>query len=797
MAENELKEKEQEKKVIETYNADKIQVLEGLEAVRKRPGMYVGSTGERGLHHIVYEVVDNAIDEALAGFCTKITVVINSDGSVTVKDNGRGIPVDIHPQFGISALTIIMTKLHSGGKFDSKSYKVSGGLHGVGVSVVNALSKLLVVNVMRDGKIYSQTFERGIPKNDVIVTGDTDENGTVVTFFPDETIFDATEFHFDILSSRLRELAFLNKGLEISIKEEKSGKEHVFKYEGGIIEFVDFLNKNKNPLHKAIYFEKEKEGIQLEIAMQYNDGYNENIFSFANNINTSEGGTHLNGFKAGLTRVINNYAREYEKEAKISGEDVREGLTAVISVKLTEPQFEGQTKTKLGNSNVKGIVESIVGEGLNYFLQENPKTAKELILKIVNAYKAREAARKARDMARRKGALTSSSLPGKLADCSNTDPAKCEIYIVEGDSAGGCFSGDTKVALVDGRNLSFKELVNEDKTGKRNYCYTINKDGSVGIALIKSPRKTKENAEVIKVILDNGEEIICTPDHKFMSRDREYTEARNLKKDTSLMPLNRKERFFSNDEKAMIDAVENYNHKIREIVKINESMDVYDLEVEGTHNFALASGVFVHNSAKQGRDKTFQAILPLKGKILNVEKARMNKIISNNEIITLITAIGTSIGEEFNITKARYHKIIIMTDADVDGAHIRTLMLTFFFRHMPQLIEKGYVYIAQPPLYKIKKGKTERYAFSDAEKDSIVKEFGDEAGLQRYKGLGEMNPEQLWETTMDPKNRILLQVSVEDAVEADRVFTLLMGDEVEPRREFIEQNAKNVINLDI
>jgi DNA gyrase subunit B len=640
MAEKELKEAEQEKKVIETYGAEKIQVLEGLDAVRKRPSMYIGTTGPRGLHHLVYEVVDNSIDEALAGFCTKIDVTINKDGSVTVKDNGRGIPVEKHPQFGISTLTIIITKLHAGGKFDSKAYKVSGGLHGVGISVVAALSKLMVVNVMRDGKIYSQSFEMGKPIKDVVIVGETTERGTKITFVPDEKIFETTEFNFDTLASRLRELAFLNKGLEIILKDERDGgKEHLFKYAGGIVEFIDYLNKNKNPLHKAIYFEKEKEGMSAEVAMQYNDGYIENLFTFANNINTSEGGTHLNGFKAALTRVINKYATEYEPDAKISGEDVREGLTAVISVKLREPQFEGQTKTKLGNSNVKGIVESIVGEGLTNFLAENPKIAKELIMKIVTAYKAREAARKARDIARRKGALTSSNLPGKLADCSNTDPAKCEIYVVEGDSAGG--------------------------------------------------------------------------------------------------------------------------------------------------------------SAKQGRDKTFQAILPLKGKILNVEKARINKIMTNNEITTLITAIGTSIADEFDINKARYHKIIIMTDADVDGAHIRTLMLTFFFRYMPQLIEKGYIYIAQPPLYKIKKGKTEKYAYSDAEKDGIVSELGDEVGIQRYKGLGEMNPDQLWDTTMDPKNRILLQVSVEDAVEADRIFTLLMGDEVEPRREFIQEHAKDVINLDI
>lgn len=634
-------EPEQEKKEVEEYGAEKIQILEGLKPVRKRPGMYIGTTGPRGLHHLVYEVVDNSIDEALAGHCNKIKVLIHRDGSISVIDNGRGIPVEKHPEYNMSALTIIMTKLHAGGKFDTKTYKVAGGLHGVGVSVVNALSKLLVVKVCRGGKIYTQTFERGIPKTEVEVVGDGMERGTTVTFFPDPDIFESTEFHFDTLSSRLRELAFLNKGIEIQIKDEREGgKENNFKYGGGIIEFVTYLNKNKTALHKPIYFEKEKQGVHAEIAMQYNDGYNENIFSFANNINTIEGGTHLNGFKAALTRVINTYSKQLSADVKISGDDVREGLTAIISIKLTNPQFEGQTKAKLGNSNVKGIVESIVGEGLMYFLQENPKIAKELVMKIVNAYKAREAARKARDLTRRKGVLTSSNLPGKLADCSSTDPKICELYIVEGDSAGG--------------------------------------------------------------------------------------------------------------------------------------------------------------SAKQGRDKGFQAILPLKGKILNVEKARINKIISSNEITTMITAIGTGIGEEFNIDKTRYHKIIIMTDADVDGAHIRTLLLTFLYRHMPQLIEKGYVYIAQPPLYKVKKGKTERYAYSDEEKDKIVQELGAEGiTLQRYKGLGEMNPTQLWDTTMDPKTRIVLQVSVEDVVEADNVFTLLMGDQVEPRREFIQQHAKEVVNLDI
>jgi len=625
------------------YGADKIKVMEGLEAVRKRPSMYIGTTDLRGLHHLVYEVVDNSVDEALAGFCTKISVIIHKDGSISVIDNGRGIPVEIIAQYGVSALQIVMTKLHAGGKFDTGAYKVSGGLHGVGVSVVNALSKLLVVKVYRSGKIYTQSYAKGNPITEVQEVGDGNETGTTVTFMPDEEIFPITTFHFDTLSARLREMAFLNKGLNITIMDERDGKSHNFKYEGGIISFVEYLNKNKNPLHNPIYFQKEKDGTQLEIAMQYNDGYQENIFSFANDINTSEGGTHFNGFKAALTRVCNNYAKKFmgaKEEETLSGEDVREGLTAVISVKLREPQFEGQTKTKLGNSEIKGIVESIVSDGLSTFFGENPKIAKELIGKCVNASNAREAARKARELTRRKGALSFSSLPGKLADCSNNDASKCELYLVEGDSAGG--------------------------------------------------------------------------------------------------------------------------------------------------------------SAKQGRNRAFQAILPLKGKILNVEKARLNKVMNNEEITTMIMAIGAGISEEFDITKLRYHKIIFMTDADVDGAHIRTLLLTFFYRYMKVLIEKGHIYIAQPPLYKIKKGKSERYAYSDDEKEAIIKEIGSEGiNVQRYKGLGEMDPKQLWETTMDPKHRTILRVTLEDAVEADKIFTILMGDEVEPRRAFIEKHAKEAINIDI
>ena len=623
------------------YKAEQIKILEGLSAVRKRPGMYIGDTSIRGLHHLVYEAVDNAVDEALAGFCTIIQVIIHKNGSVSVIDDGRGIPVDIHPKLKIPAVQVVMTKLHAGGKFDSDTYKVSGGLHGVGISVTNALSKELTVQVKRDGKLYMQKYGKGKPLTELKPVSQAKGTGTCINFIPDDEIFETTEFHFDILSKRLREMAFLNKGLVIELKDERDGKEHKFKYEGGIVSFVEFLNKNKNALHEPIYFEKEQDSTKIEVAMQYNESYQENIFSFANNINTQEGGTHLNGFKAALTRVFNNYTKKLKLDImKLSGEDIREGLSAVISVKLNDPQFEGQTKTKLGNSEVKGIVESMVGGKLADFLEENPAIAKNILMKLVNAAKAREAARKARELTRRKGALNHGSLPGKLADCQERDPAKCEIFIVEGDSAGGCFSGDTKIALTDGRNLSFKELVEEDKEGGKNYCYTIKQDGTIGIELIKNPRKTKRNVEVIKIILDNNTEIVCTPDHLFMSRDGRYTEANQLTDSMSLMPLNRKlskiegritikdyemvydikkskwifthmltdeynlktrnnnllkketfvQRFFDNDENVMIEAVENYNHKIKKIVNLNQTMDVYDLEVEGTHNFALASG---------------------------------------------------------------------------------------------------------------------------------------------------------------------------------------------------------------
>ncbi|CCJ34080.1 DNA topoisomerase (ATP-hydrolyzing) subunit B [Caloramator australicus] len=627
------------------YSASEIQVLEGLEAVRKRPGMYIGSTGPRGLHHLVYEIVDNAIDEALAGFCKNIDVFIHKDNSITVIDDGRGIPVDIHPKLKKSAVEVVFTVLHAGSKFGGGGYKVSGGLHGVGASVVNALSKWLIVEVKRDGKIFRQKYERGKPVSELEVIGEAEETGTKVTFLADDEIFETTEYEYDVLSQRLRELAFLNKGIAINLIDERVDKKETYHYEGGIKEFVKYLNRNKEVLHdEPIYFEASKDDTVVEIALQYNDGYNENIFSFANNISTTEGGTHVSGFKTALTKVINDYARKYgflkENEKNLQGEDTREGITAVISVKITNPEFEGQTKTKLGNTEVRGIVDAIVTDKVSAFLEENPSVAKVIVEKCLLASRAREAARKARELTRRKNVLENTSLPGKLADCSEKDPKLCEIFLVEGDSAGG--------------------------------------------------------------------------------------------------------------------------------------------------------------SAKGGRDRRFQAILPLRGKIMNVEKQRLDKILAYQEIRNMITAFGAGIGDDFDIEKIRYDKIIIMTDADVDGAHIRTLLLTFFYRYMRPLIEEGHVYIAQPPLYKISKGKNIYYAYSDRELEAKLNEIGrDNVEIQRYKGLGEMNAEQLWETTMNPETRTLLKVTIEDAVEADEVFTILMGDKVEPRREFIQKNAKRVQNLDI
>jgi len=638
------------------YDASHIVVLGGLDAVRKRPAMYIGSVSSRGLHHLVYEIVDNSIDEALAGYCTKITVIIGKDNSITVIDNGRGIPVDIHPKYGIPALEVVLTKLHAGGKFDKNTYKVSGGLHGVGLSVVSALSKVLEVTVKRDGKVHHQNYKFGTPADKLTVIGECDpsDSGTIMHFWPDDSIFTETVFDFQILETRLRELAFLNKGIRIVLRDERieenerdtegniKSQEKEYYYEGGIISFVEFLNKSKKIIHAPIYIAKGKDKVEIEVAIQYSDSYNESVYSFVNNINTVEGGTHLVGFKTALTRTLNNYIEKnpsYKEKEKLSSEDVREGLTAVISVKVPEPQFEGQTKTKLGNSEVKGIVDSIVSSALQTYLEENPKTAAIIIDKGMLAARAREAARKARELTRRKSVLEFSTLPGKLADCSESDSAKSEIFIVEGDSAGG--------------------------------------------------------------------------------------------------------------------------------------------------------------SAKQGRNREFQAILPLRGKILNVEKARLSRVITSEQISNIITAIGTGISEEFNTQKLRYHKVIVMADSDVDGSHIRTLMLTFFYRYMKPLIENGNIYLAQPPLYLIKKGNQKFYCLTDKEKDDLLAKIGQDVNIQRYKGLGEMNPEQLWETTMDPLTRTLRKVTIEDAVEADRIFETLMGDEVAPRKTFIETHAKEVTNLDI
>ena len=628
------------------YDENQIQVLEGLEAVRKRPGMYIGTTSSRGLHHLVYEIVDNSIDEALAGYCKKIEVKINNDNSITVTDDGRGMPVGIHHKMGRSAVEVIMTVLHAGGKFGGGGYKVSGGLHGVGASVVNALSEDCTVTVKREGHVWQQSYKRGKILGDLKKIGESNETGTMIYFKPDPEIFEELEFDFEILSQRLRELAFLNKGIYIKLIDERDQNEEIFHYEGGIKSFVTYLNRNKVPIHEEpIYVEGIKDNVSVEVALQYNDGYTENIFSFANNIDTAEGGTHLVGFKTALTRVFNDYAKRYghikENDKNLSGEDIREGLTAVVSVKIEDPQFEGQTKTKLGNSEVRGIVDSIVGENVGTFLEENPNVSKMIVDKALMAARARDAARKARELTR-KSVLERTTLPGKLADCSSKDPKECEIYIVEGDSAGG--------------------------------------------------------------------------------------------------------------------------------------------------------------SAKQGRNRKFQAILPLRGKILNVEKQRLDRILNADTIRSMVAAFGAGIGNDFDIEKIRYNRIIIMTDADVDGAHIRALLLTFFYRYMRKLVEDGHVYIAQPPLYKVTKNKNDNYAYNDAELDQILAEIGgkdNSTDIQRYKGLGEMNAIQLWDTTMDPEKRILLRVDIEDAMAADEIFTILMGEKVEPRKEFIQRNAKNVVNLDI
>jgi DNA gyrase subunit B len=954
------------------YSEDNIQTLEGLEAVRKRPAMYIGTTDARGLHHLVYEVVDNSIDEALAGYCDTIEVTIHEDASVSVSDDGRGIPVGEH-ESGKSALEVVMTVLHAGGKFDKDSYQVSGGLHGIGVSAVNALSKWLEVEVKRDGGVYRHRFDHGDPDQDLERVRDVEpdeETGTTIRFWPDPEIFETTDFNYSTLASRLRELAFLNPGAAITIRDERDGEAETFEYEGGIREFVEYLNETRDVLHDEVVYiggsgESEDGPVEVEIAIQATAGVQGSIHAFANNINTREGGTHMTGFKTALTRVINDYATSQgllkDIDGTLKGEDIREGLTAVLSIKHPDPQFEGQTKTKLGNGEVRGIVEGIVHEQLSAYLEEHPNSAEAIVSKAVEAAKARMAARKAEELTRRKSALDSTSLPGKLADCQSRDPEEAELFVVEGDSAGGCFTGDTEIALASGRSITFEELVEEREQGENHYCYTVDDDGRIGLERIEHPRVTREDAELVAVTLDNGETIRCTPDHEFMLRDGSYCEARNLSDGQSLMPLYRKlsdtaeegitidgyemvkqpitndfwefthlladrynvenglyddlsgshkhhrdfdkrnnrpdnivrlgkeehmelhrehaaetlhteevweklrelketgdqwtaefreqrkeaydqtyyehtipfmaevlaeegdlenydehrgeseeagpnvltkrttiEKFFQNDSE-LLTAVGSHNHTVSTVERLNETADVYDIEVPGTHNFALEAGVFVHNSAKQGRAPEFQAVLPLRGKILNVEKHRLDRILENDQIRNLITGVGTGIGDEFDIEDCRYHKIIAMTDADVDGAHIRTLLLTFLYRHMPELLERGYVYAAQPPLYRVRNRGETYDAMTEAERDRIVEEVcdGSPDQVQRFKGLGEMNPEQLWDTTMNPDNRILKQINIEDAATADRMFSVLMGDAVEPRKQFIKEHAEDAEWVDI
>ena len=1074
-----------------------IRKLKGLEAVRARPGMYVGGTDIRALHHLIYEVVDNSIDEALAGRCDYIEIVLNADGSVSVADNGGGIPVGIHPEEGISTLQMVMTDLHVGAKFDDSAYKVSGGLHGVGVSAVNALSDWLVTRVWRDGKVHRQEYRRGIPATPVEVERDMEPGevvGTLQTFMPDFTIMDKNEFNFTTLAQRFREMAFVTRGVTIKLRDERVTpipREMRFYFEGGVRAFVRYLNRNRTALHDPVHVEREIEiefeengrkpiTVGVEVAFQYTDSSTTTELYFANTIHTPDGGSHQAGLRAAITRTINLYARKAgllkEKDVNFSSNDTLEGLTAIVSVKHPDPQFESQTKVKLMNPEVQGAVSQVTSDAFHEFLEVNPRDAKRIVEQCMTSMRARDAAKKARDLVRR-GAnlLENTTLPGKLADCSEQDPARSELYIVEGDSAGGCFSGDTQLALADGRLLSFQELVREQTEGKEHFCYTIRKDGKIGLERILNARVTKQNAEVIRVTLDNGEVITCTPDHRFMLRDGSYKAAIELTSEDSLMPLYRKysdvtepgitingyemvwdprserwlfthlladwynrwqgmyeeasgdhchhidfnklvnnpsnivrmradehlalhrehiqltlrrpevvqkwrmtrqsdeframmsermrqpgtrailseqakmqwadenykahmmqkwrefyesnkdyrqsnrehlyqaqlaswsdgenrekqadrvteyfarnpqarelasqrakeqwqneellewrreqtrkqwtaeyrekrrvalhqtyytktlaalkqvefecgvvdvdayrafrlttrdksllrfdtfcERYFDGDEQKAREAIAHYNHRVIAIERVEERKDVYDIEGPGTHNCALASGVFVHHSAKQGRDRHFQAILPLRGKILNTERARLNKILDNNEVKALISALGVGIGDDFNLDGLRYGRVIIMTDADVDGAHIRTLLLTFFFRYMTPLITNGHLYIAQPPLYLIASGKQKFYAYTEDGREQIIKSLSnpERVTLQRYKGLGEMNPDQLWDTTMHPANRTLLQVTIEDAAEADRVFDMLMGSSVPPRKRFITTHAKKA-TLDV
>jgi DNA gyrase subunit B len=793
------------------YGGQNIQILEGLEAVRVRPGMYIGATDQRGLHQLITEVVDNSVDEVMAGYADKVTVVIHADDSVTIEDNGRGIPIEEHHQRpGMSTLEVVMTVLHAGGKFGGGGYQISSGLHGVGVSVVNALSEWCQVDVKRNGLIYRQRYEKGIPITPLEEVGISESTGTITSFLADLSVMETRDYNFDVLTQRFREMAYLNRGLTIALYDERTDREATFYFEGGLVSFVRYLNKNRGKVQaRPVSISRDVDGMKVEVAVQYNDTWTSTEYSFANGINTVDGGMHITGFRSALTRSLNDYARKVnllkEKDNNLTGDDVRQGLTAVVSVKIPNPQFEAQTKSKLNNAEVRPIVEAITAEMLTRYLEETPSEAKAILEKCLLSAKAREAARAARDLIQRKSVLDS-TLPGKLADCSEKRADRCELYLVEGDSAGGCFSGETLVALADGRSLSFTDLIAEQAEGKEHFGYTIRKDGKIGLERIINARITKAHAQVIRVTLDNGESIVCTPDHRFMLRDGSYKAAADLTPTDSLMPLYRKMSDMS-EPGITIQGYEKepdvvgYNHRITAIEWLDEEVDVYDLEVPGTHNFALASGVFVHNSAKQGRDRHFQAILPLRGKILNVERARIDKMLENNEIKNIITAIGVGIGEHFTLAKLRYGRIVIMCDADVDGAHIRTLLLTFFFRHMQQLIDGGHLYIAQPPLFHVKVGKQVRYVYTSEERDAIVNEYkathnGKEPEVGRYKGLGEMNPDTLWDTTMDPAKRTILQVNIEEAMEADKTFNMLMGDEVGPRKRFIESHAKNA-NLDI
>lgn len=908
----------------DAYDASHMTVLEGLEAVRKRPGMYIGFTDINGLHHMIREVVDNSVDEALAGFATSIQITIHKDSSVTISDNGRGIPVDIHPKEKISGLELAATKLHGGGKFGQGGYKVSSGLHGVGLSVVNALSEWMRAEVKRHGKLWVQKYVTGKPVAPVKAVGPAEGTGTTISFLPDVTIFkDGIDYQFRTLAQRFREMAYLTKGLRFQFVDERTDEEVNFYFEGGIISYVRHLNKDKTALHRQpFYIERTVEGIAVEVALQYTDSYDsDSVYAFANNIFNLDGGAHLTGFRTALTRVVNSYARNKgllkENEANLTGDDVREGLTAVISVKLQDPQFNSQTKEKLVSPEAAGVVATVMGDTFAAWLDENPSEARRIIEKTIAAARTRMAVQKVRETAR-KSAMEGFSLPGKLADCSDTNPARCELYIVEGDSAGGCFVGETRIALASGISKTLQELSADWELGIQHFGYATNQDGDIRIVPLIEPRLTRRQVALVEVALDNGEHIRCTPDHLFRLRDGSYLPACKLQPGQSLMPLktrltvreevpgpgyemvwmngreqwwhthhladlytmptgglstqstrhhdeqqraciltalsqwhespsvqekgeliraghrlkallllqrvlnaadvrqayeelrlqsappavsyNRLVRdYFNGDETQMHEAAANVNCKVVAVHPLEEKADVYDLTVENYHNFALAAGVFVHNSAKQGRDRRFQAILPLRGKILNVEKSRLDKMLSNAEVKALITAIGTAIGEQFSVDKLRYHRIIVMTDADVDGSHIRTLLLTFFFRHMRHLISNGHLFIAQPPLYRIKHGKQQVYVYSDNERDEYLAKLptNTKADIQRYKGLGEMNPDQLWETTMNPSNRIILQVKLEDAQQADETFTMLMGDLVAPRKKFIQVHASEVRNLDV